>query len=40
VDASEAEQESLKLKRQVADAQKQQGQTSVEKDEPGKSRPK
>jgi hypothetical protein len=37
---SEAEQESLKLKRQVADAQKQQGQTSVEKDEPGKSRPK
>lgn len=37
---SEAEQESLKLKRKVADAQKQQGQTSVEKDEPGKSRPK
>jgi|GEM_PF-3527183 len=37
---NEAEQESLKLKRQIADAQKQKGQASVEKDEAGKSGPK
>ncbi|MFM7564619.1 MAG: hypothetical protein ACKO81_16505, partial [Planctomycetota bacterium] len=37
---NEAEQESLKLKRKIADAQKQKGQASVEKDEAGKSGPK
>jgi hypothetical protein len=37
---NEAEEESLKLKRQIADAQKQKGQASVEKDEAGKNSPK
>ena len=35
----EAEQESLRLKRQIADAQKQKGQASVEKDEARKKSP-